>query len=200
MPVIGVSLKGVREFCLFAFTLLLAACGGGGNGGGGAPVTPHPAVALRLERIDAGLSLNFPLFLTAPPGDTNRLFVVEKRGVIKVVNRATNALIGTFLDISSLVSTGGEQGLLGLAFDPLYAVNFRFYVSYTDTSGNTVVARYLADPGNPNLALTPADRTIITVAQPFANHNGGMIVFGPDNLLYIGRGDGGSGGDPGNRA
>jgi len=164
------------------------------------PGTP-PAIALRLERIDAGLSLNFPLFLTAPPGDTDRLFVVERGGVIKVVDRATNALIGTFLDIRNLVvSTAGERGLLGLAFDPQYSTNRRFYVSYTDANGTSVVARYLADPNNPDIALTTADRTIITVAQPFDNHNGGMIAFGPDNFLYFGLGDGGSGGDPGNRA
>jgi glucose/arabinose dehydrogenase len=126
--------------------------------------------------------------------------VVEKGGKIKMVDRATHALIGTFLDITNLVSTGSEQGLLGLAFDPQYAVNRRFYVSYTDKGGDSVIARYLTDPNNPNVAITPADRILLTVDQPFANHNGGMIAFGPDNLLYIGLGDGGSGNDPGNRA
>jgi glucose/arabinose dehydrogenase len=124
---------------------------------------------------------------------------VEKGGLIKIVNKATNTLIGTFLDLSLLVSTGGEQGLLGLAFDPLYASNGRFYVSYTDASGNSVIARYVVS-SDPNVALSVADRIILTVAQPFANHNGGMIAFGPDGMLYIGFGDGGSGGDPGNRA
>ncbi|MGH8648275.1 MAG: PQQ-dependent sugar dehydrogenase, partial [Burkholderiales bacterium] len=109
-------------------------------------------------------------------------------------------LIGTFLDITNLVSTGGEQGLLGLAFDPQYAVNRRFYVSYTDKSGTSVIARYLRDQNDPNVAVNAADRIILTVDQPFENHNGGMIAFGPDNYLYIGLGDGGSGGDPGNRA
>jgi glucose/arabinose dehydrogenase len=132
-----------------------------------------------------------------------RLFVVEKGGAIKILNRDTGALIATFLNIGGpggLISTGSEQGLLGLAFDPEYAVNRRFYVSYTDTSGASVVARYLRHLTNSNLALTPADRIILTVPQPFANHNGGMIAFGPDNFLYIGLGDGGSGGDPDNRA
>jgi hypothetical protein len=162
-------------------------------------VTPHPAFTLRLEQIN--VSLSFPLFLTAPPGDTIRLFVVEKGGVIKIVDRATHALIGTFLDIASLVSTGGEQGLLGLAFDPQYAVNRRFYVSYTDLNGDSVIARYRANSINLNVAESAADRIILTVAQPFTNHNGGMIAFGPaDNFLYIGLGDGGSGGDPDNRA
>ena len=160
--------------------------------------TPHPAFTLRLEQIN--VSLDFPLFLTVTglPGDT-RLFVVEKGGKIKIVNRATNTLIGTFLDISNLLTNplGGEQGLLGLAFDPLYAVNKRFYVSYTDRNGmgNSVIARYLVS-NDPNVALSTAEQIIITVAQPFENHNGGMIAFGPDNFLYIGLGDGGSGGDP----
>jgi glucose/arabinose dehydrogenase len=161
-------------------------------------VTPHPAFTLRLEQIN--VSLDFPLFLTAPPGDTMRLFVVEKGGKIKIVDRATNSLIGTFLDISSLVSSGSEQGLLGLAFDPLYAVNRRFYVSYTELNGNSVIARYLANSINANVAESAADRIILTVAQPFANHNGGMIAFGPDNFLYVGLGDGGDANDPGNRA
>jgi len=129
-----------------------------------------------------------------------RLFVAEKGGRIKILNRNTPALQATFLDISALVSAGGEQGLLGLAFDPQYATNRRFYVSYTDVTGTSVIARYLADPGNPDRALTPEDRIILTLAQPFNNHNGGMITFGPDSLLYLGFGDGGSGGDPQNHA
>jgi glucose/arabinose dehydrogenase len=132
----------------------------------------------------------------------DRLFVVEKVGTIKIICRGDYTISGTFLDISNLVSTGGEQGLLGLAFDPQFNVNRRFYVSYTDRSGigNSVIARYLADPSNPNVALAAVDQIILTLAQPFANHNGGMIAFGPDSFLYIGFGDGGSGGDPGNRA
>ena len=191
------TLRGTRRLRLLAFTLLLAACGGGG-GGQTTTAQPHPAFALRLEQVNA--SLTFPLFLTAPPGDTLRLFVVEKGGKIKIVDRATSALIGTFLDISSLISTGGEQGLLGLAFDPQYANNRRFYVSYTDVDGNSVIARYLRHPTMTNLAEGAADQIILTVAQPDANHNGGMIAFGQDNFLYIGLGDGGGANDPLNRA
>jgi glucose/arabinose dehydrogenase len=215
MPATDVSLGMAGRCGVLAMNLLLAACSDGGYSVGGTPamggclrtqtptMAPAPApgappagIALRLDPIN--VSLTFPLFLTAPSGDMNRLFVVEKGGLIKIVNRANNALIGTFLDISNLVSAGGEQGLLGLAFDPQYATNRRFYVSYTDKVGvgNSVVARYLADPNNPNVALTAADSIIITQAQPFENHNGGMIAFGPDNYLYIGLGDGGSGGDP----
>lgn len=179
-------------FSVLALVPLFAACGGGGDDAG--PANPT-GISLRLERIDAALSLSFPIFLTAPPGDTARLFVVEKGGKIKVVNKATSSLTGTFLDISSLVSTGSEQGLLGLAFDPQYATNGRLYVSYTDIGGNSVIARYLVS-SNPNVAVSTANRIILTLAQPFPNHNGGMIAFGPDNFLYIGFGDGGSGGDP----
>jgi len=213
MPTAGVSLEVAGRCGVLAVSLLLAACGGGSSAVGGPPamqaclrtqtptMAPAPApgapppIALRLERIDTALGLSFPVFLSAPPGDMDRLFVVEKGGVIKVVDRNTSALIGTFLDITTLVSTGGEQGLLGLAFDPHYAVNGRFYVSYTDINGDSVVARYLVS-SDPNMAQSAADRTILTVAQPFANHNGGMIAFGPDNFLYVGLGDGGDGGDP----
>jgi glucose/arabinose dehydrogenase len=165
-----------------------------------APGAPAAGLSLKRTQINTGFALAFPLFLTAPPGDTARLFVLEKGGKIQIVDRAASGLIGTFLDITPLVSTGGEQGLLGLAFDPDYANNSRFYVSYTDVSGNSVIARYLRDPNNANLALPAADRVILTLTQPFSNHNGGQIAFGPDGYLYVGFGDGGSGGDPGNRA
>ena len=185
----------ILAFCIAAAALLVAACGGGN----GAATNPT-GVSLRLERIDStSLAFSFPVYLTAPPGDDGRLFVVEKGGSIKIVSKRTNALLGTFLDISSLVSTGSEQGLLGLAFDPLYASNGRFYVSYTDSGGNSVIARYLVS-ADPNVAASSADRIILAVTQPFANHNGGMIAFGPDGMFYIGLGDGGGAGDPGNRA
>ena len=190
---------GVRATCLLA--LLLAACGGGGSSGTGSPDLGPGTVSLRLQQVNA--SLVFPLFLTAPPNDTLRLFVVEKGGRIQILDRATGALIATFLDISNLLPNplGNEQGLLGLAFDPDYNSNRRFYVSYTDSSGNSVIARYLRSLNNANLAVSTADRVILTVAQPFANHNGGMIAFNPaDNFLYIGFGDGGDANDPGNRA
>jgi len=199
---------------------LLAACSSGGNNpptpnvAASAPClvsqtqTPPPAPApgppqglsLRLEQVNSAVSLVFPLFLASPPGDNARIFVIEKRGTVQILNRDTGTLVSTFIDISPLVSTGGEQGLLGFAFDPQYATNRRFYLSYTDTNGKSVIARFLADPNNPNQALPTADHIILTVSQPFSNHNGGMITFGQDGFLYIGLGDGGSAGDPGNRA
>ena len=165
------------------------------------PSAPPAGLPLKLTQINPGFALSFPLFLTAPPGDTARLFVVEKGGTIRIVDRATNNLLpDPFLAITSLVTTGSEQGLLGLAFDPDYANNGRFYVSYTDKAGNSVIARYLVSSPASDIAIPTADRVIFTQQQPFENHNGGMIAFGPEGDLYIGFGDGGSGGDPGNRA
>lgn len=127
-------------------------------------------------------------------GDS-RLFVVQQNGQIKIVS-ATGVVTATpFLNISTLISMGGERGLLGLAFHPNYATNGYFYVNYTNTSGATVIARYSVNTTNPNLAQTTGT-ILMTISQPFSNHNGGTIKFGPDGYLYIGMGDGGSGGDP----
>lgn len=200
MRVTNELLSAARRLCLLAFSVLLAGC----PGGNGVSTGPDAGFGLRLEQINIGSNFTFPVFVTAPPGDTLRLFVVEKGGVIKIMDRdPPHTQIGTFLNISNLLTNplGFEQGLLGLAFDPQYNSNRRFYVSYTDTSGNSVIARYLRNPTNANLAEPTADRIILTVAQPFANHNGGMIAFDPaGNFLYIGLGDGGNGGDPDNRA
>jgi glucose/arabinose dehydrogenase len=140
-----------------------------------------------------------PVLVTSPRDGTNRLFIVEKTGRIRIV-KGGSLLSQPFLDISGSVSKGGEQGLLGLAFHPGYKTNRKFYVDYTDRSGNTVVREYRASSTNPNRVASGSGRTIITIAQPYANHNGGMIAFGRDGYLYIGTGDGGSAGDPGRRA
>jgi hypothetical protein len=146
----------------------------------------------RAERIAAGLSQ--PVDLTAPPGDTTRIFIVEKTGRIRIIKNG-QLLARPFLDISSLVSGGSEQGLLGLAFHPQYASNGKFYVDYTDKPGDTRVVEYMVSP-NPDSASAQS-REILFVNQPFSNHNGGQIAFGPDDgYLYIALGDGGSAGDP----
>jgi glucose/arabinose dehydrogenase len=132
-------------------------------------------------------------------GDS-RLFVVQQNGIIKILNSNGTTVATPFMNISSLVSGGSEQGLLGLAFHPDYATNGFFYVNYTNTSGDTIIARYSVNPNNPNLANASSAITLKTIDQPFSNHNGGTLRFGPDGYLYIGMGDGGSGGDPGNRA
>ncbi len=131
-------------------------------------------------------------------GDS-RLFVVQKGGLIRILNADGTVNANPFLNLSSLISTNGERGLLGLAFHPNYATNGYFFVNYTNTAGNTVIARYSVNSANPNIANT-TETILMTITQPFANHNGGTIKFGPDGYLYIGMGDGGSGGDPGNRA
>lgn len=151
---------------------------------------------LTLTRVATGLSQ--PLYVTAAPGDTSRLFIVEKAGRIKVMQNGT--VLGTpFLDMTSIVkSNGWEQGLLGLAFDPNYQTNKKFYVNYIDLLGNTNNSSYTVS-ANPNIANTT--RTpVLSYVQPSANHNGGWIGFGPDGHLYISSGDGGGGNDPNNYA
>ena len=150
-----------------------------------------PAVPT-LQVIASGL--NSPLYLTAPPDDTTRLFIVERGGTIRVVRNDT-LLNAPFLDIQPLVLSGGERGLLGMAFHPAYATNGQFFVSYTGLDGSTNVVRYLTS-ANPDSADELSASQIFNTAQPFSNHNGGLVTFGPDGMLYIGLGDGGSGGDP----
>ncbi|AUC81935.1 PQQ-dependent sugar dehydrogenase [Lacinutrix sp. Bg11-31] len=134
--------------------------------------------------------------------EDDRLFVVEKSGVIKILNNDGTVNATPFLNISASVGSGGERGLLGLAFDPDYATSGRFYVNYTDDSStqtpNTIVARYTVS-SNPNIANT-TETILLTIPQPYNNHNGGKLAFGTDGFLYISTGDGGSGGDPGNRS
>jgi glucose/arabinose dehydrogenase len=154
-------------------------------------VTATPAVPPGLALVTQALVE--PVFATAPPGDTTRLFVVEKGGTIRVLRR--DSLLATpFLDLAGQVSTGGEQGLLSMAFHPAYATNKRVFVSYTDLAGDSRIVRYTASGPE---TLDPATATLVlTVDQPYSNHNGGLIAFGPDGMLYVGLGDGGSGGDP----
>lgn len=139
-----------------------------------------------------------PVDLQAPPNGSNRLFVVEQPGRIRAFdNDAGAAAAPVFLDLTGRVLFGGEQGLLGLAFHPRYAENGYFYVNYT--AGNprrTVIARYRADPADPARAEVASEQVLLEVAQPFSNHNGGQLAFGPDGYLYAALGDGGSGGDP----
>jgi glucose/arabinose dehydrogenase len=181
---------------LLALTLpasVSAACGDDA----GTPADPPAGTAsVGLQEVASGLS--FPLYLTAPAGDPSRLFIVEKGGAIRIVKDGA-LLPAPFLDLTARVSTGGEQGLLGLAFDPEYATNGRFVVHYTDVNGNTVVSVFRVTAGDADLADPASETILLTAEQPFANHNGGQILFGPDGMLYIGLGDGGSGGDPGGR-
>ena len=158
---------------------------------------PSPAGAVALQPLLTGLSS--PLFVTHARDGTNRLFILEQAGLIKVLQPGSTAPT-IFLDITADVLSGGERGLLGLAFHPAYATNRRLFVNYTrQPDGATVIAEYQASATDPNVA-DATETILLTISQPFANHNGGMIEFGPDGFLYIGMGDGGSANDPGNRA
>jgi cysteine-rich repeat protein len=163
---------------------------GGGDLCAGVPQSS--GTAIRSEVVASGLS--GPVQVIAPPGDVDRIFIVEKAGRIRILR--DGALLPTpFLNVTSKVSGGFEQGLLSMAFHPSYAGNGRFFVNYTNTSGNTVIARYVVS-GDPDIADAASETILLTVAQPFANHNGGQLAFAPDGTLYAGMGDGGSGGDP----
>ena len=132
-------------------------------------------------------------------GDS-RLFIVERQGRIIICDSLGNRRQQPFLDISDSITSGGERGLLGLAFDPDYAVNGFFYVNYTNQNGNTQISRFRVKSSNPNVANRSSERSVLRIQQPFTNHNGGCMRFGPDGNLYIAMGDGGSGGDPNNNA
>jgi glucose/arabinose dehydrogenase len=154
--------------------------------------------SIKLVPVLSGL-IN-PVLVTHARDGSNRLFIVQQNGIVKVLQPGA-ASPTVFLDISSKVAFGGERGLLGLTFHPRYASNRRFFVNYTRQSdGATVIAEYRTSVGDPNVADPLSETVLLLIAQPFANHNGGMIEFGPDGFLYIGMGDGGSGNDPGNRA
>lgn len=149
-----------------------------------------------LTMVSEGLSR--PAHVANAGDGSGRLFVVEQAGRIRIIENGV--LLSTpFLDIVSRVSCCGERGLLSVAFPPGYASKEHFYVNYTDNSGDTVVARYELT-ADPDVADPDSEQMLLTVDQPYGNHNGGQLAFGPDGYLYIGMGDGGSGGDPGNHA
>ncbi|MBD3168047.1 MAG: T9SS type A sorting domain-containing protein [candidate division Zixibacteria bacterium] len=173
----------MRQLFLFFVSIIFIA----------SPFTHGYAVDLKSELTASGL--DNPVFLTSPNGDNERLFIVEQPGKIMIIQNG-GILPEPFLDIEDQVSYGGERGLLGLAFHPDYSQNGLFFVNYTDNSGNTVVSKWSVS-GNPNIADPSSEQPILNIDQPFSNHNGGMIAFGiNDGYLYIGTGDGGSGGDP----
>lgn len=161
-------------------------------------------VYTQVAYINAFPNLSFtqPVFLTHAYDNTNRIFVVQQNGIIQVfANDSNTSSSQIFLNLTNKIITGSERGLLGLAFHPDYENNRYFYVDYTRAGdGATVISRFTTQAGNPNKADSLSEQILLTIAQPFSNHNGGMVMFGLDGFLYIGMGDGGSGGDPGNRA
>jgi len=170
----------------------------------GVPASAGTLPAITLEPVISG-GLRHPVYVTHAGDGSGRLFIVEQPGRIRIVQPVASPrgeqgrmLEAPFLDLTDLVRYGGEQGLLGLAFHPSYKANGRFVVNYTRRpDGATVVAEFRVS-AQPNVART-AEKQLLVIPQPYANHNGGMVEFGPDGFLYIALGDGGSGGDPGNR-
>lgn len=173
---------------------------------------PHPdmktlllSLLLLSSSLFVGAQIDMSLALLSgqlsdPVGLTNagddRLFINQKSGEIRIMSKAGVLNETHFLDISGQVSTQSERGLLGLAFHPNYAENGYFYVNYTDNSGNTVVSRFSVSAEDPDVADPASEKVLLTATQPFRNHNGGDLHFGPDGYLYIALGDGGDGGDP----
>jgi glucose/arabinose dehydrogenase len=172
----------------------MAACGGGGDGAGTAQARE---LSLALQPFFSGL--DFPVFLTAPQGD-RRQFIVERAGRVRIVDNG-QLLAAPFLDIGGRTSTGGERGLLSLAFHPQYASNGYFFIYHSDLAGNIVVERLRVAAGNANAADPASSAALLTIPHPgFSNHYGGLLGFGPDGMLYIGTGDGGGAGDPNRNA
>jgi hypothetical protein len=168
----------------------------GGDGGAGGAPGARAAAGVRLKRIG---TFDSPVLVTAPPGDQRRIFVVEQTGRIRLL-AGGKRVRRPFLDLRGDVTAGGEQGLLGLAFAPDYARSGRLYVYFTGRDGDQKVQEFRRSGRSANRASKSSRRQLMSMADPYPNHNGGNLVFGPDGLLYIGTGDGGSAGDPQNRA
>jgi glucose/arabinose dehydrogenase len=183
-----------RAVAAWAATLLAAGCAVAIAWRAAEPAARHSSEPLRLVRVASGLES--PVGIVTAPDEPGRLYIVEQAGRVRVM---TNGRLRRepFLDIRDLVKVGGEQGLLGLAFHPEYSANRRFYVHYTDVRGDTRLIEYRSRGLR---TLDEAARPLLFVDQPYENHNGGQLAFGPDGLLYIGLGDGGHAFDPANRA
>jgi glucose/arabinose dehydrogenase len=205
----GLPGTGAGAVVLLTAALLAGGCGGDGDGGGDT-AAPPPQTHAGTDRSSTpppvgdgsgGVALtklgdfSEPVYVTQPRGE-RELYVVEKGGTIRVLEPGGRVAEEPFLDVSDQVSTGSEQGLLSLAFAPDYARSGRLYVDYTDTDGDTRVVEYRRSSADRLRADEGTARQVLVVDQPFSNHNGGLVLFGPGGDLYIGLGDGGSAGDP----
>lgn len=154
--------------------------------------------SLATELVAEGFTM--PVHLAAPSHEIHRLFVVEQAGAIKII-KSGRTLPRPFLDIRDRVRSGGERGLLSIAFHPDYASNRRFFVYYTEATGDLVIAEFSTSATDPDVAASGSERRLLVIRhRKYGNHNGGQLAFGPDRYLYIGTGDGGSAGDPDNNA
>lgn len=159
-------------------------------------LSPPPADAAKVKLVEVASGFDRPVALVAPPGDPRRrLFVVEQVGTIRILEGG-KVKPGLFFDLRKGVSGGSEQGLLGLAFHPRFTDNGRLYVNYTDRGGDTRVVEYEVAAADPDQVDPASARELLHVEQPYSNHNGGHVLFGPDGKLWVGLGDGGAAGDP----
>ena len=190
-----------KPLATLCWICMLAACSGGPDG-------PPPTLDVDIVRAYPNLRFDRPLMVKTAPGDTQRLYVAEQGGLIRVFDGRDDDVLGTnvFLDLRNRTRANREQGLLGLAFDPNYPVNGRVYVNYSDNAtladdvpGDTVVASFVANPASGTVDRT-TETELLRYSQPRLNHNGGSIEFGADDMLYIASGDGGGGNDPDNNA
>jgi glucose/arabinose dehydrogenase len=200
--------RDARALAVLLLLAFVAGCSAGSNGGTSEANPPETnatvpdtttasseAGPFRFRLAAVATGLDAPVGMAATPSEPDRLYIVEQPGRIRVLENG-QLRDAPFLDIESEVESGGEQGLLSMAFHPDYASNHLFYVDYTDLKGDTRVVEYRAREGT-----TPErTRELLFVDQPYSNHNGGQLAFGPDGRLYVGMGDGGGGGDPENRA
>jgi glucose/arabinose dehydrogenase len=154
-----------------------------------------PKVVTSYSFVQYVGGLDSPVYVTTAPGDPDTLYVVEQPGTIRIVQNGR--VTGTFLDLRSIITSGGEQGLLSMAFSPRYASNHLFYVSYTNLHGDSRIARYKASHGR---GVRSSGRILLALHQPYSNHNGGLLQFDERGYLYLGFGDGGSAGDPNQNA
>lgn len=187
----------VQRFLLGIVFLVTSSCHAAASSPRAVPVPAEIAAGVTLTRVATGLSK--PVLLTYAPGDKDpsRLFVVEKTGTIRLMKNGTIDPRSTpFLDVTKRVSGASEQGLLGLAFHPKFAENGRLYVNFTDRKGDTRVVELRVAGDDPDRVDPKSERELLFVDQPYSNHNGGHLVFGPDGLLYVGLGDGGWANDP----
>jgi glucose/arabinose dehydrogenase len=183
-------MESISRWCAALAVVLV-----GLSGNSVAQITSEPYVS----------GLSQPVGFVQDPSDPEVQYIIEQAGRIRAVEDGA-LRPADFLDLSGVVGCCGERGLLGMAFPPDYAQTGRFYVNFTNTSGHTVIARFIRSAGNPDVG-DPASRFDLRwpsgerfIVQPFSNHNGGHLAFGPDGFLYVGLGDGGDGNDPGHRS
>jgi len=190
---------------IFSLLVVSSCGGGGGDSSQNVPNRPPGPLMLAISQIFDQVSLQAPVAMMQAPGDSDRWFVIEQQGTVKIIPTntgtvVTNNDVTTFIDISGMITSGGETGLLGMAFHPDFAMNGEVFLSFTRGGPLTsYVSRFRSFDGGLTLDRT-SEEVIMTILQDFSNHNGGQIEFGPDGYLYAGWGDGGSGGDPNNRA